>query len=113
MGEGEVVAEKTELQKQHDAEEEKRTDKEQRNFASLESILAKAAAATGLTFDDLMTQTPSRLRGMIYAAHVQAGMTMTKTSAKAHAEYLATLDAISKRLRGEKEARAADAATAT
>ena len=90
------------IQKQREAEEAKRTDREQRNFANLEEILARAAAATGLTFDDIMVQTPSRLRGMIYAAHVQAGMEMSKTSARAHAEYLATLDAIAKRLRAEK-----------
>ena len=73
---------------------------------------AFAAAATGLTFNDLMLQTPSRLRGMIYAAHVQAGMQMTKVSAKAHADYLATLDAIAKRLRAEKAARDAAASAA-
>ena len=47
---------------------------------------------------------------MIYAAHVQAGMEMTKTSAKAHADYLATLNAIAKRLREEKAGDAAEAA---
>lgn len=113
VGVAEAEPEKTELQKKRESADESRIDREQRNFAALEGILARAAAATGLTFDDIMVQTPSRLRGMIYAAHVQAGMEMTKTSAKAHAEYLATLDAISKRLRAEKEARAADAATAT
>ena len=107
MGEGEVEAEKTELAKQHEAEDGK--TREQRNYEAMEGILAQAAAATGLTFEDLMLQTPSRLRGMIYAAHVQAGMEMTKTSAKAHADYLATLDAIAKRLRAEKAARDAAA----
>ena len=113
MGTEQVEAEKTELAKKNEEEDKARTDQEQRNFVALEDILAKAAAATGLTFDDLMLQTPSRLRGMIYAAHVKAGMEMTKTSAKAHADYLATLDAISKRLRAEKQAGAADAAAAT
>lgn len=113
VGKDDVEPEKTEIQKQHEDEDNARTSREQRNFAALEEILSRAAAATGLTFDDLMLQTPSRLRGMIYAAHVQAGMEMTKTSAKAHAEYLATLDAISKRLRAEKQAGAADAAAAT
>ena len=75
----------------------------------LQEIMANAAAATGLTFNDLMLQTPSRLRGMIYAAHVQAGMQMTKVSARAHADYLATLDASAKRLRAEKAARDAAA----
>lgn len=105
VGVDEAEPEKTGIQKQREAEEAKWTDREQRNFANLEEILARAAAATGLTFDDIMVQTPSRLRGMIYAAHVQAGMQMTKVSAKAHADYLATLDAIAKRLRAEKAAR--------
>ena len=96
--------EKTEIAKQRERETTP-DERERRNFAALEETLSQAAAATGLTFDDLMCQTPSRLRGMIYAAHVQAGMKLTKTSAKAHADYLATLDAIAKRLRAEKAAR--------
>jgi len=107
-----VEAEMTELAKQRERESTAHADREQRNYAALEEIMAQAAASTGLTFDDLMTQTPSRLRGMIYAAHVQAGLTMTKTSAKAHADYLATLSAIEKRLRAEKQAAAAEVASA-
>jgi len=96
--------EKTELAKRRERAETP-DERERRNFAAMEETLSHAAAATGLTFDDLMCQTPSRLRGMIYAAHVQAGMELTKTSAKAHADYLATLNAITKRLRDEKAAR--------
>lgn len=107
VGFGDVEAEKTELAKQIERESEAHADREQRNYAALEEIMAQAAAATGLTFDDLMISTPSRLRGMIYAAHVQAGMVMPKTDAKAHADYLATLSAIEKRLRAEKDAEAA------
>lgn len=95
--------EKTELAKEREKDETP-DERERKNFAALEEKLAEAAAATGLTFDDIMIQTPSRLRGMIYAAHVQAGMEMTKTSAKAHADYLATLNAIAARLRAEKSA---------
>ena len=95
--------EKTDIAKEREKNETP-DERERRNFAALEEKLAAAAAATGLTFDDLMCQTPSRLRGMIYAAHVQAGMEMTKTSARAHADYLATLNAITKRLREEKAA---------
>ena len=84
----EVTPEKTELAKKR--EKDATPDQRERaNFAALEETLSHAAAATGLTFDDLMTQTPSRLRGMIYAAHVQAGMELSKTSARAHADYLA------------------------
>ena len=104
VGLGEVEPEKTELAKQNEENDGK--TKEQRNYEAMEDILANAAAATGLTFNDLMLQTPSRLRGMIYAAHVQAGMEMTKTSAKAHADYLATLNAITKRLQAERDAAA-------
>lgn len=87
------------------AEKETPGERERRSFARLERRLSEAAAATGLTFDDLMTQTPSRLRGMIYAAHVQAGMEMSVNAAAAHADYLATLNAISRRLRAEKAAK--------
>jgi hypothetical protein len=103
--------EKTELAKEREKNETP-DERERKNFAALEEKLAEAAAATGLTFDDIMLQTPSRLRGMIYAAHVQAGMEMTKTSAKAHADYMATLNAIAKRLREEKAARDAQTAQA-
>ena len=103
VGQG-VKPEKTELAKRRERAETP-DERERRNFAALEEKLAEAAAATGLTFDDLMCQTPSRLSGMIYAAHVQAGMKLAKTSAKAHADYLATLNAITKRLREEKAER--------
>ena len=98
--------EKTDIAKEREKNETP-DERERRNFAALEETLSEAAAATGLTFDDLMCQTPSRLRGMIYAAHVQAGMKLTRTNAKAHADYLATLNAIAKRLREEKAARVA------
>ena len=98
-----VKPEPTGLMKQREKDETP-DKREQRNFAAMEDRLASAAAATGLTFDDLMCQTPSRLCAMIYAAHVQAGMELTKTTAKAHADYLATLKAIAERLRAEKAA---------
>ena len=65
------MPEKTEIAKRREASDGK--TREQRNYEAMEDIMANAAAATGLTFNDLMLQTPSRLRGMIYAAHVQAG----------------------------------------
>ena len=100
--------EKTDIAKEREKRETP-AERERKNFAAMEEKLAEAAVSTGLTFDDLMIQTPSRLRGMIYAAHVQAGMEMTKTSAKAHADYLATLNAITARLRAEKAERDAKA----
>lgn len=102
--------EKTDIAKEREKNETP-DERERKNFAELEKRLADAAASTGLTFDDLMIQTPSRLRGMIYAAHVQAGMEMTRSSAKAHADYLATLHAIAKRLRDEKAEREKEAET--
>ena len=102
VGDPDPEPEKTEMAKARDAALEP-DEIERRNFAALEKRLAEAAAATGLTFDDLMCQTPSRLSSMIYAAHVQAGMQITRTSAKANADYLATLHAIRARLIAEKE----------
>lgn len=96
VGINDIEGEKTELEKKH--ERENPTDREQQNYNVLEEILSHAAAATGLTFDDLMIQTPSRLNGMIYASHVQAGFPLTKSCARAHAVYLATLKAIRERL---------------
>lgn len=103
VGIDEVKPEKTELAKERERKETP-SDRERRNYAALEEKLAQAAVSTGLTFDDIMCQTPSRLRGMIYEAHVQAGMELTKASAAAHADYLATLNAITNRLRQERDA---------
>ena len=103
VGKAEPRPEKTELAKKRENDETP-DERERKNFAALEEKLAEAAAATGLTFDDLMVQTPSRLRGMIYAAHVQAGMQLSKPTAKANADYLATLSAIRKRLEAERDA---------
>lgn len=105
VGIKDVEPEPTDMAKKRTAEETK-DERVRRNFEAMERRISEAAAATGLTFEDLMVQTPSRLRGMIYAAHVQAGMELTKTSAKAHADYLATLNAITKRLREEKASKA-------
>lgn len=103
VGKAEPRPEKTELAKEREKRETP-DERERKNFAALEEKLAAAAAATGLTFDDLMVQTPSRLCGMIYAAHVQAGMVLSKPTAKAHVDYLATLSAIRKRLESERGA---------
>lgn len=93
--------EQTEMEKRKAALETP-DERQAKNYAKLEMRLAQAAAATGLTFDDLMAQTPSRLHTFIYAAHVLAGEEMTPNAAAAHASYLATLNAIRKRLEAEK-----------
>lgn len=95
-------AEQTEMEKRKAALETP-DERQAKNYAKLEKRLAQAAAATGLTFDDLMAQTPSRLRTFIDAAHVLAGEEMTPNAAAAHASYLATLDAIRKRLVAERD----------
>ena len=81
------------------------TERERRAAAWLERIFADAASATGLTYADIMEQTPSRLCAMIIAANVRAGMEMTESSAREHAGYLATLAAIRNRLQEEKATR--------
>lgn len=98
-------AEMTELAKKR-GEDLSPSERERRNYADLERLMSDAAVATGLSFEDLMCSTPSRLCGYIYSACVQAGAKMSKTSARAHADYLATLDAIAKRLRAERDAEA-------
>lgn len=102
-----VEAEPTGIEKEREKNETP-TERELRNYRKLEKRLSEAAAATGFSLDDLMAQTPSRLQGYIDAAHVQAGMEMSKTSAQANAEYLATLHAIRARLRSEKDAKPAE-----
>lgn len=84
-----------------------RTERERRNYAALEETLSRAAVATGLSYDDLILHTPSRLVGYIYAAHIDAGTKLTHTSASAHADYLATLHAIHDRLVAERGTSAA------
>lgn len=106
VGIGTAEAEPTDIEKERNKDLTP-SERERRNYAKIEKLLAEAAASTGLTLDDLLVSTPSRLRGMIDAAHIQAGMEMSKTSAKAHAEYLATLAVIRKRLEAEKARREA------
>ena len=102
-GDETAKAELTELAKKR-GEGLSPSERERRNYADLERVMSDAAVATGLTFEDLMCSTPSRLCGYIYSSCVQAGLKMTKTSAAAHADYLATLDAVAKRLRAERDA---------
>lgn len=104
LGLDHVEAEKTGIAKKRDAES-RATDREFESLKYLEAVMTEAAAATGMSYADIMQQTPSRLCSMIVAANIKAGMTMTRTSATAHASYLATLGAIAKRLREEKLAK--------
>ncbi len=102
-GDENARAEMTELAKKA-RRDETPSERERRNYAALAETLSEAAVATGMTLDDLLCQTPSRLVGYVYAAAVQAGAKMSKASAAAHADYMATLDAIAKRLRAERDA---------
>ena len=71
------------------------------NLAKLERVMAQAAACTGLSYFDLLAQTPSRLNAMVVAAQVEAGSTVSLDVAKAQADYSGTLREI--RMRLEKE----------
>lgn len=102
-GDENARAEMTELAKKA-RRDETPSERERRNYAALAETLSEAAVATGMTLDDLLCQTPSRLVGYVYAAAVQAGAKLPKASAAAHADYMATLDAIAKRLRAERDA---------
>lgn len=103
LGSDQEIPDPTDIAKQRDAGIAPR-ERERRNFAALEQTLAAAAASTGLTFAELMEQTPSRLCAMIYAAHAVAGEDLTPAVAAAHADYLASLKVIADRLRAESAA---------
>lgn len=100
LGSDAEIADPTEIHERRDASLAP-GERERRNFTKLEEILSAAAASTGLTFADLMEQTPSRLCAMIYAAHAVAGENLTAAVASAHADYLASLKVIADRLRAE------------
>ena len=72
------------------------------NLARVERVMAQAAACTGLSYFDLLAQTPSRLNAMVVAAQVEAGATVSRDAAKAQVDYSATLNEIRKRLEKER-----------
>lgn len=79
-------------------------DEEVQVREALEKFLAEAVATLpGISFGEIMEQTPRRLGRMIYASHVLAGLPVTRKSSAAYASYLATLGGIKKRLQDEKK----------
>ena len=74
------------------------------NLARVERVMAQAAASTGLSYFDLLAQTPSRLNAMVVAAQVEAGATVSIDVAKAQVGYSATLREIRMRLEKAKDA---------
>lgn len=102
-GLNDITPEKTDLKKKTEADKAQ-GDRERENYAEVERVLREAAASTSLTLGEIMSEPISRLQGMIYEANIKAGFEMSRKTAKAHAEYLATLKAIKARLISEKEA---------
>ena len=72
------------------------------NLARVERVMAQAAASTGLSYFDLLAQTPSRLNAMVVAAQVEAGAKVSRDVAKAQVDYSATLREIRTRLEKER-----------
>ena len=72
------------------------------NLERLERVTAQAAALTGLSYIDLMAQTPSRLNAMVLASQVEAGATISRNTAKLQVDYMSTLNEIRKRLEKER-----------
>lgn len=105
VGDDGEEAEPTELAK---AQNRTEFDRERRNYAALEETLGVAAKELGFTLQELLTETPGRLGRLIYLACVRDGKEMNSAQAKAHADYLATLHAIKKRLEMEKNDGAQD-----
>jgi len=103
-GYDDATAEPTDLKKKAEAEKT-RAEIEDDRFSVVEERIREAAATTGLSMADILAQTPTRLLGMIRAANISAGMEMTRNTAREHAEYLATLNAVRKRLIAERNAK--------
>ncbi len=76
--------------------------KAEENMERLERIVAQASAATGLSYLDMMMQTPSRLNAMVLAAQVEAGAVLKPATARMMVEYTATLNEIRQRLVEER-----------
>ena len=72
------------------------------NLVRLERVMAQAAASTGMSYIDLLSQTPSRLNAMVVAAQVEAGATVSRDTAKCQTDYSATLREIKMRLEKER-----------
>ena len=72
------------------------------NLERLERVMAQAAALTGLSYIDLMAQTPSRLNAMVLASQVEAGATVSRNTAKLQVDYTSTLNEIRARLERER-----------
>ena len=68
------------------------------NAERLERIVAAAAANSGLSYLDMMAQTPSRLNAMVLAAQVEAGAILRPATARMMVDYTATLREIRERL---------------
>ena len=73
------------------------------NLERLERVTMQAAATTGLSYLDLMAQTPSRLNALVVAAQVEAGATVSRDMAKLQVDYTSTLNEIRQRLTRELE----------
>ena len=73
------------------------------NLERLERVLCAAAGQTGLSYLDLMAQTPSRLNALVVAAQIEAGATVSRDMAKAQVDYMTTLAEIRERLKRERD----------
>ncbi len=86
------------------AEEQKRADRDEvaENLKRLQSRMADAVAKTGLSWSDVMVETPSRLDVLIEAVNVEAGHPMKLNEAQLSTDYKFALREIRKRLEAEK-----------
>lgn len=72
------------------------------NVERLERLMAEAMASSGLSYLDLLAQTPSRLNAMVVAAQIEAGASVSRDMAKAQIDYSCTLAEIRARLEKER-----------
>lgn len=72
------------------------------NMDRLERTVSSAAVLTGMSYYDLLAQTPSRLNAMILSAQVDAGVCIKPNIARMQVRYSATLKEIRGRLERER-----------
>jgi hypothetical protein len=76
---------------------------EMENLERLEKIMAEAMGKCGMTYLELLAQTPSRLNAMVLEADIGAGCTVSRDMAKAQVDYSLALNEIRERLIKERE----------
>lgn len=99
-GFADAVSAEPEMAKTH--REKSKMDGRIEKMERLERIMSQAAALTGISYSELLAQTPSRLNAMIVAVQIEGGACLKPDIAKMQVRYSATLKEIRERLERER-----------